>query len=209
MIHILHTVFSVFIVGVTNGIAHGICQVLYRDVSMQDFINIFIELFIATLIVSPVPVFVLAIVNYNRSLAFSLYQLQELNLILTKKENEDKPSGTDVLLTLTGATKESVELPADAILYVEACGNYVKINFREEGQNRQKMLRTTIKRIEDSLKDYPFIIRCHRAFMVNTHYVTEIKGNSRGYRFALRYINQEIPISRASVNTLKDQIGNP
>ncbi|MDR2913639.1 MAG: LytTR family transcriptional regulator [Tannerella sp.] len=204
---ILHIVFSVFVVGITNGAVHGICQVLYQDASMQNFTNVFTELFVAALILSPVPVFVLAIMNYNRSLAFSLNQMQGLNALLVKKDNGDSASENDALLTIAGDTKEQVILPADAIRFIEACGNYIKINYLEDNNSQQKILRTTIRQVENILTDYSFIIRCHRSFLVNIHHVAEVKGNSKGYRFIIRYTNQKIPISRAYAKNIKEKMG--
>lgn len=203
---ILHTIFAVIVVGIINGLAHSIFQLLYVDSSLQHFVNVFSKLFVATLVLSPIPVFVLAIISYNRTLIFSLHQIQELNTLLIKEENVNDISGKNTLLTFSGETKEQITLPADAIRYIEACGNYVKMNYLEGNISRQKMLRTTIKQIEDILKDYPFIIRCHRSFLVNIHAVAEVKGNSKGYRFILRHTDTEIPISRAYAKTLKEKI---
>ena len=110
-------------------------------------------------------------------------------------------------VTFEGNSKDAVKVDINQLLYIEANGNYVNIHYIEDDKLKKKMLRTTIKQIEESLTDYPHIIRCHRAFIVNTSVIEHVKGNSQGYRLHFNGIEDEIPVSRAFLKKIKDQIG--
>lgn len=49
----------------------------------------------------------------------------------------------------------------------------------------------------------PFIIRCHRAFLVNIRMVVKVDGNSQGYKLNLEGCEEEVPVSRAYAKEVK------
>ena len=51
-------------------------------------------------------------------------------------------------------------------------------------------------KIESFLKDYDFIIRCHKSYIVNTKYVNKVTGNARGYLLKCNILDFYIPVSR-------------
>lgn len=69
-----------------------------------------------------------------------------------------------------------------------------------------KLLRLTMKQAEASVASAPFIIRCHRAFLVNLHQVIKVDGNSQGYRLRLDGCADEVPVSRAYAKEVKGLI---
>ena len=109
----------------------------------------------------------------NKYLAMELEELRQLN-----KELKEMQEPRLQELTLTGTTNESVTLQISHLLYIEAVGNYVKVNHLHDGQVRSDMLRTTMKQMEETLQDYPMIVRCHRAFLVNLGQVEQIVSHS-------------------------------
>lgn len=201
---IFQNLLVVFIVGISNGLVHIIVLWAFHDVPPVNFLGIFKFMFIVTLIVSPIPVIVLTIWNRNRVLALNLREAQDLNTRLMKRKESGSTDHSGSIV-LSGVTKESIELSANDLVYIEAYGNYVKINYLQEERMKQKVLRATIKQMEETLESYPFIIRCHRAFLVNTNHILNVKGNSQGNRLAFSYTSDEIPVSRAYVKTLKEQ----
>jgi hypothetical protein len=52
------------------------------------------------------------------------------------------------------------------LIYLESADNYVNIHYTDKGRMTRFMLRNTLKKIEETLKDSP-VIRCHRSYMVN------------------------------------------
>ena len=71
---------------------------------------------------------------------------------------------------------------------------------------RQKQLRNTISKIEEILQQYPDFIRTHRAFLVNASHIIKIDGNSQGYLLGILHIQDEIPVSRTYIKTIKSKL---
>ena len=100
-------------------------------------------------------------------------------------------------LTLTGENiSESLELPAGDLLYISAADNYIKVNYLQSGKPVQKVLRSTLKKAEATLDQYPQLFRCHRAYLVNLGAVSHISGNAQGFKLHLCNVEEPIPVSR-------------
>lgn len=173
-------------------------------------------------ILAPFPIAFFLMWNRNLQLARNLKEATEINFALSKKislrkekreaeaEEEDdvccpvteKPAH----LVFSGGTKEMLEIPANALLYVEAEGNYVRIIYRVENKIQQRLLRATMKQAEEAVAACPFIVRCHRAFLVNVSTVVKVDGNSQGYRLRLDGCKDEVPVSRAYSKEVKTLI---
>ena len=110
-------------------------------------------------------------------------------------------------ITLEGTTNEHVTLDISNLLYIEAVGNYVKVTQLRDNEVQTKMLRATMKQMEDALQAYPMIVRCHRAFMVNLGQVEQISSNSRAMQLIMRHTPDAIPVSRSNVTKLKELLG--
>ena len=165
----------------------------------------------------------------SRYLAAELEETRQLNEQLKKLQAEASPTPSEskgekvpsveseVTLTLTGNTNESVTFELSNLLYIEAVGNYVKILALQASKGRAMskqdhdvhttMLRATMKQMDDTLQAYPMIVRCHRAFMVNLGQVEQISSNSRAMQLVMRYSHDAIPVSRSNVNKLKELLG--
>ena len=133
-----------------------------------------------------------------------------LHSALTGAEQGVSPSGKSEVvsqITLEGNTNEHVSLEIADLLYIEAVGNYVKVVSKRDDEVKTNMLRATMKQMEDALQNYPMIVRCHRAFMVNLGQVEQISSNSRAMQLVMRHSHDAIPVSRSNVNRLKELLG--
>ncbi len=117
----------------------------------------------------------------------------------------EQPSG---LVTLTGTTSENVTLNITDLFFVETMGNYVKVCHLRNGQVCTDMIRATSKQIEEELHDYPMIVRCHRAFLVNLAQVEQIVTKSGNMQLVMKHNHDSIPVSRSNVSHIKDVIKN-
>lgn len=109
-------------------------------------------------------------------------------------------------ITLTGTTSETVTLDIRDLLYIEAVGNYVKVYHLDDGQVRCDMLRATSKQMEDDLRDYQMIVRCHRAFLVNLQQVEKIVSQSGAMQLTIKHCEDSLPVSRSHAAQVKDAI---
>ena len=152
----------------------------------------------------------------NKYLAMELEETKLLNEELKKKQEPElflpheveKPNEKPLQqeLKLTGTTNESVTLQISYLLFIEAVGNYVKICHLRDGQVRTDMLRATMKQMEETLKDYPMIVRCHRAFLVNLCQVEQIISHSGSTQLLIKYCHESLPVSRSNMAQIKDAI---
>ena len=141
--------------------------------------------------------------------------------ILLKKYAESTRRLNDSILSLESRTAEAeknpqivafsseggkveVEIRPQDLLFIKSVDNYVEIYRTDNGQIKRIFLRSSLKRIEQDLKDHAFLFKCHRAFMVNVNNISRIAGNSQGYHLIFKGIEFVIPVSRnASKNLFK------
>ena len=117
-----------------------------------------------------------------------------------KEENVDT-------VVICGEYKESLAVSPADILYIESIANYLSIWYFHDGELKQKRIRNTLKSVEETLSGYPFILHCHRAFLVNTRFITHVDGNSAGCRLHLFSIDRTVPVSKANIEALRQALG--
>ena len=152
----------------------------------------------------------------NKYLAMELEETKLLNEELKKmqepeqllphvvEKTSEKPLQQE--LKLTGTTNESVTLHISHLLFIEAVGNYVKVCHLLNGQAQTDMLRATMKQMEETLKGYPMIVRCHRAFLVNLGQVEQIVSHSGSTQLLIKHCHESLPVSRSNMAQVKDAI---
>lgn len=91
---------------------------------------------------------------------------------------------------------ERLYLPPGHIVYIAAADNYVRVYYLDKGLLKNRMLRATMKKMEDALLPFPYLFRCHRRFLVNIEMVEKVSGNAQGYRLHLQGFEESIPVSR-------------
>ena len=129
---------------------------------------------------------------------------QDISAVNEVKEMSEKPRLQE--LTLTGTTSESVTLQISHLLYIEAVGNYMKVCHLRNEQVRTDMLRATMKQMEETLQDYPMIVRCHRAFLVNLGHVEQIVSHSGSIQLLIKHCHESLPVSRSNMAQIKTAI---
>ena len=154
----------------------------------------------------------------SKYLAMELEETKLLNEELKKMQGPEQTSSNEMEqssekplqqeLTLTGTTNESVTLQISHLLYVEAVGNYMKVVHLRDGQVRTDMLRATMKQMEETLQDYPMIVRCHRAFLVNLGQVEQIVSHSGSTQLLIRQCHDSLPVSRSNMAQVKAAIAS-
>ncbi len=115
----------------------------------------------------------------------------------------ETPSET---VMLEGTTSENISLRIADLLYIEAVGNYVKVYHWLEGRVKTDMLRATMKQMEDDLRTFPTIVRCHRAFLVNLQQVERIVSKSGNMLLNLKYDSGSIPVSRSNMAQIREAV---
>lgn len=88
-------------------------------------------------------------------------------------------------------------LTSDKIVYIESSDNYCVIKYINNNEVVDFLLRNSLKRLSEELKDTP-IQRCHRSYMVNFEHVASLrKDNSEiSLEFDVKGI-KEVPVSKS------------
>ncbi|CAN5358471.1 hypothetical protein BH23BAC1_BH23BAC1_47930 [soil metagenome] len=85
-------------------------------------------------------------------------------------------------------------------------GNYLKIYFQRKGEIYEEILRNSLKNAETAIEQFPEIIRCHRAYIVNLLKIEDAAGNSQGYKLKFKGVNDEVPVSRKYISDIKQHL---
>lgn len=85
------------------------------------------------------------------------------------------------------------------ILFLKGADNYVTIYYNDQQKLEHLMLRSTLKQLEEELKEYN-IIRCHRSFMVNIDHIKLIEKQKDGLTIRLDHAKlTEVPVSKTYI----------
>jgi DNA-binding LytR/AlgR family response regulator len=60
--------------------------------------------------------------------------------------------------------------------------------------------------MEDELKAFPMIVRCHRAFLVNLGQVEQIVSKAGSMQLLIKHCHESIPVSRSNMAQVKNAI---
>lgn len=188
-------------------LAIAVCVWLYVAwlTGMMLSFRLFFIVLLWVLILGAFPTVLFALWNRNIQLARNLCEARKMNQSLPVKPEVQEPSS--VPLVFLGDTREMLEIDAMSFLYAESEGNYVRLHYLSPHDQKQtsKLLRLTMKQAEVSASA-PFIVRCHRAYLVNLHRVTRVDGNSQGCRLRLEGCADEVPVSRSYVKKVQTLI---
>lgn len=161
-----------------------------------------------TFLIGIFPVGLMTVMIENRNMSRHTREVAALNEHLRESklsvvEAVSLPVGR---IVLPDGLKETLELEPDGLVLAESDGNYVKIVYCDGEKVFQRSLRITMKQVEDAFSVYPFIQKCHRAFLVNLHFIEKVKGNSQGYRLVLKGWSEEIPVARTYNKEIRDKV---
>ncbi|MBI3518227.1 MAG: LytTR family transcriptional regulator DNA-binding domain-containing protein [Bacteroidetes bacterium] len=110
------------------------------------------------------------------------------------------------LVLIAENEKDILELKPEELLYIESADNYSNVIFLKNQQIAKQLIRGSLKRLESQIS-FPFIVRCHRSYIVNLKQVNHIKGNAQGYRIEFKTeLSDTIPVSRNYSKSLFERL---
>lgn len=160
------------------------------------------SLVIMLLLTAVVPISFLIIVNYNKILRANSKLAQELS----KKLKENKINQEKIVHFQSDYQKDSLAIKANLLMVVRSANNYIEVFWKEGETVKSQMVRCSMISAEELLKEHKFIFKCHRSYIVNINYIDKIEGNSQGYKLFFEDISFPVPVSRNSVEKLKELI---
>jgi DNA-binding LytR/AlgR family response regulator len=143
-----------------------------------------------------ISVSVLITINQNRLLRAHLKTAQQLN----KKLEGGKHKKEKLVHFLSEYKKDELTLKSDSIVLIKSSDNYIEVYYLSDGKIVKQMIRSTLKKAEELLSEFDFIIRCHRTFIININHIKEIQGNSQGYKLYFNQIDFPAIVSQKYIN---------
>jgi LytTr DNA-binding domain len=139
--------------------------------------------------------------------------LQTENISVISEPTINKPEETQPrhdtlpLVTFTSENENAtVKTETGNVLFIVSADNYIKIHLSEKNTLAIKLLRSSLKRTEEDLKDHPQFYRCHRAYIVNLQKVESVTGNARGLKLTLENCLDEVPVSRSLNEEIREKL---
>lgn len=96
----------------------------------------------------------------------------------------------------------SLTIDPGSIVFCESRQNYVRCVFLSQGKTQEETIRATISSVEAQLLTFG-VIRCHRSYLVNPAHIRRATGNAQGLRLEMVATDEEVPVSRAYVASLR------
>ena len=146
------------------------------------------------------------VITWVRKQRLVIGELRELNVMLDdnhRKQDMKNELREEKTVALPNGSSEMFMVMPSEIIYIESVGNYIIVAHYCNNTPKQTRLRSALHSVEEILQGYNYIVHIHRAFLVNINYVTEVTGNSNGYRIRMLGIDTLLPVSRANIETFK------
>ncbi|HWW43290.1 LytTR family DNA-binding domain-containing protein [Pedobacter sp.] len=157
-----------------------------------------------TLIIGSIPVTFLVLIRQNRMLRLNRKSAEVLNdhFLLTEPV-KDVPG--DIVLTAENG-KTELNIQVSDLAFIESDGNYIQVYRRKDGLIAPVTIRNSIVKAEAELGNHAQLMRCHRAFIVNTDFIEHVKGNAQGYRLGIKGSDREVYVSRQYTKLIKQVV---
>ncbi len=132
-------------------------------------------------------------------------------IIAGEKERKQVERNEEDLLSRTIELKSEggrdiFKLIVSDIIYVVSADNYVEIVFKENEHFEKKLLRNTLKNLQQLLTPYSNFIRCHRTCLVNIHYIDQLRRSYNNYWITLKGADQKLPVSRQYLLNVREVV---
>lgn len=162
-----------------------------------DF-NMVIKLILTAII----PMSALIIINQNRMFRSRAKLADEIN----KKLKDHKIKQEEIINFISDYQKDSLAIKVNLLLFIRSANNYIEVFWKEGYSVKNQMVRCSMAYAEELLKEYKFIIKCHRSFIVNINYIDRFEGNLQGYKLYFEKIDFPIPVSKNFASKLQELI---
>ncbi|WP_462318431.1 LytR/AlgR family response regulator transcription factor [Marinilabilia sp.] len=114
---------------------------------------------------------------------------------LQVEKYEENLLARSIELSSVGAKDNFRVAVADIICLVSA-DNYVEVIYRKDEQYEKKLLRNTLKGLQQLLAPYSFFLRIHRTCVVNIHFIDQFRKTFNSYWVSLKGLDRKLPVSR-------------
>lgn len=111
-----------------------------------------------------------------------------------------------VITILSDTANEELVLKLDTLYYIRSSDNYIEVYYAKGKDPMKKLLRNSLKRLEEITGEYPQLFRCHKSYMVNLDKVNHVSGNAQGYKLHLEGMDAIVPVSRQYNEAIRERL---
>lgn len=134
----------------------------------------------------------LILLNFYRLYTATQKQASQLNTHLPEPKEPEQQS----IAIRTQVKADDFDLRIDAFLFARADGNYVEIFSQTPHGIKKELKRITLAKLENQVGNIALLIRCHRAYLINTNNIQRITGNAQGYQVSFVGTSEQALVSR-------------
>jgi len=157
---------------------------------------------IKLILTAVIPISALIIINQNRMLRTHLRRADEIN----KKLKDSKLRQEEIINFISDYQKDSLAIKVSLLLFIRSANNYIEVFWKDGDSVKNQMVRCSMAYAEDLLKEYKFIVKCHRSYIVNIIHIDRFEGNLQGYKLFFENIDFPIPVSKSFASKLQELI---
>jgi len=151
---------------------------------------------VSIVLVAVLPVTALITINQNRLLQLHLKSAIKLNQKLVENKEIDKK----LIFFESEYKKDNLTIKIYSLLFVKSANNYIEVYYKDKDEVKHQMVRCSLLKAEEILKDFDFIIRCQRTYIVSTKHIERIEGNSQGYKLYFQKVDFPVLVSQKYTN---------
>lgn len=187
-----HELISLLIILVAIGITVFFAGFFIEEPKMRWNLSTFFDSMLRSLLVVFIPLFLPTLINIRYALTPETFQ----QYLISREDEVPAEDSVQQVSIISKAKREELLFHTHELIYVESQGNYVTFYFDDNRKPNRVVIRNTISDVAAQLAPYPFLMRVHRAFIVNLKQVRSKNGNRLGYRLKVNSCSSEIPVSR-------------
>ncbi len=187
-----HELISLLIILVAIGITVYFAGFFIEEPKMRWNLSTFFDSMLRSLLVVFIPLFLPTLINIRYALTPETFQ----QYLISREDEVPAEDSVQQVSIISKAKREELLFHTHELIYVESQGNYVTFYFDDNRKPNRVVIRNTISDVAAQLAPYPFLMRVHRAFIVNLKQVRSKNGNRLGYRLKVNSCSSEIPVSR-------------
>ncbi len=158
-------------------------------------------------LVSLLPLIILMVIHKQKLLKHGFNLLKNQNNLLLKKLQEFERIEDEKEIEIFSNNKsDKLSVKYKNIISVKSADNYIEISYLKNNSTEKKLIRNTLKNIEEQLSGKQFFIRCHRTSIVNILFVEKLLRTQNGNSLQMSTLGEDVPVSRQYLLKVKEAI---
>jgi DNA-binding LytR/AlgR family response regulator len=135
-------------------------------------------------------------------------EIRSLRMQLENSKVQHREKRQEHIELVSENRSEKLIMESSELILIKSAENYVEIFYLAGGSGTKKLLRTTFKGIEDQLKPFSQMIRCHRSYIINLDHTIKLHREYGRIYLKMNEIEENIPVSRQYLLGIKNALGS-